>query len=304
MNIRFMIKKKFPLFCEFISEMKIQIRIFQHTVDTRQKRIKKLKKMYKKRMGWELNFENPSRYTEKIQVRKLTENNCIYSELSDKLLVREWVASKVGDKYLIPLLGAWDSFDKIEFDTLPNEFALKTNNASGTNIIVKDKKKLNLKLLKRKFDFWMKMDFANYVGYEMHYSNIKPMIIAEKLIKTPGEIDLQDYKFLCFDGEIKYIWVDTGRYHVHKRTIFDTDWNKQNWQQHVYDAENDLQEPANFEEMKAVVRELAAGFDHVRVDLYNASGKIYFGEMTFTNGGGFEKYYPDEMDYVLGKMWQ
>ena len=303
MRLKSFVKSKFPMLAEYLIEARIQIRILQHSVKRRETRINKLKNMYRKRMGWNLDFENPKRYTEKIQVRKLTENNQLYSELSDKLSVRNWVSNKIGAKYLIPLLGAWDSFDEINFDSLPDEFVLKTNNASGTNVIVNDKKMLNMKLLRQKFNFWMKMDYSNYVGYEMHYANIKPQIIAEELIKSPGEADLQDYKFLCFDGAIKYIWVDTGRYHNHKRTIFDANWNKQDWQQHTYESEDVVPAPANLEKMKKIVAVLAEGFDHVRVDLYNADGKIYFGEMTFTNAGGFEKYYPDAMDYQLGALW-
>ena len=296
------IKNNHPYFAEFVYEFKTRLRVLCYKTKSLKRIRKRLARMYKKRMGFELNYDNPKRYTELIQCRKVCKETDKFSELSDKYLVREFVRSKIGDQYLIPLLGCWESVDEIDFSTLPNEFVIKTNNASGTNIIVRSKDNIDIKLLRKKLSFWLKTEFWFAVGYEMHYQNIPPRIIAEKLIKSESE-DLQDYKFLCFHGEIKYIWVDTGRYHNHKRTIFDINWVKQDWKQHTYESEKYIPKPLNFDKMKEIVKILSAGFDHVRVDLYNTNGVIYFGEMTFTNAGGFEKYYPDTMDYELGNYW-
>ena len=303
MKIKKYLSKKFPMLKQRYYE--IEIRIIAHSLQYKneKQKIEKLKRLYKKHNNRDLNLEKPMAYTEKIQWRKIYDNQDIYSSLSDKYLVRQWVKEKIGESYLIPLLGVWDCFDEIDFSTLPDSFVLKTNNASGTNVIVTDKNSVNRKLLKRKFDFWMKMKYEYLSGYESHYSKITPKIIAEEFISTPG-VDLQDYKFLCFNGTVKYIWVDTGRYHNHKRTVFNREWEIQPWQQFTYDKDYDVKKPNNLEEMILIAEKLASGFDHVRVDLYNNDGIIYFGEMTFTNGSGFEAIYPPKYDYVLGEEWK
>ena len=295
--------KKHPYLYQYLYELDVKKKELQLNDCNLAKRIKRIKKLYKKHIGRELNLNNPEAYTEKLQYRKIYDNNPLYSLLSDKYAVREWVKERVGEDKLIPLLGHWANYKDIDFDALPSEFVLKTNNASGTNVIVKDKNEIDHKLLNRKFSFWLKMKFWNITGYELHYATIKPLIIAEKYVSVKGEGDLKDYKFLCFDGKVNYIWVDTGRYHNHKRTVFDRNWNIQEWQQLYYEKDFEVEKPDNLDEMIAVAERLADGFDHVRVDLYDCEGKILFGEMTFTNASGFQPIVPDQYDYVLGKLW-
>lgn len=258
--------------------------------------------MYLERIGRPLEWDNPKAYTEKMQLEKLNTNS-LKTLLTDKYLVREWVKEKIGAEYLIPILGVWDNFKDICFDDLPNQFVLKTNHGSGTNLIVRDKNKLNKKIAKIKFNDWMKLDYAYLTGFEMHYSDIKRKIIAEEYLETSlGE--LQDYKFLCFDGRPYFCWVDLGRYSKHTRTVFDLNWNVQPWTQANYNIYKDpIPKPQSFGKMIEIATELCKDFTHVRVDLYNVEGEIYFGEMTFTNGSGFDPIIPDEYDYMLGDLW-
>lgn len=266
-------------------------------------KIKLVEKTYLDRIGHKLEWDKLCSYTEKMQWAKMYDYDRRKTVLSDKLLVREWVADKIGETYLIPLLGAWDSFEQIDFRSLPNQFVLKTNNGSGTNLIVRNKNSLDWNQVKMLVTDWIDMDFAFYNPFEFQYAGIKPKIIAEKLM-TVTNGDLPDYKFLCFEGKPVFCWVDMDRYTKHKRNIYDMNWRLQSWNQLNYgNYEADIPCPENFEEMKQIAETLAQGFSHVRVDLYDINGKIYFGEMTFTNGSGFEKIVPDEADMYLGELW-
>jgi len=265
---------------------------------------KELSKIYKKNTGEALNWENIRSYNEKMQWAKIYDMDPRKTILADKYLVREWVKDKIGEEHLIPLLGVWNSFNEIDFDSLPNRFVLKTNHGSSTNLIVKDKNDLDKNEAKQLFDRWMSLNFAFLNGFEMHYKDIPPKIIAEQYMDNEGR-ELEDYKFLCFDGHVSYCWIDVNRYSDHRRNIYDIDWNLQKWQQHNYkNTDNSIVKPNNFDLMVRLAEKLAKGFSHVRVDFYNINGKVYFGEMTFTNGSGFELIHPIEYNLMLGHMWE
>ncbi|MEH6955602.1 ATP-grasp fold amidoligase family protein [Neobacillus drentensis] len=278
-----------------------EINKFKKKDDAQRREI--LSNMYFERIGHTLNWGNLQSYTEKMQWEKMYVRNPMKTKLADKYLVRDWIAEKIGSDYLIPLIGVWDSFKDICFEELPEQFVLKTNHGSGTNVTVKNKSELDKKATKYKFNDWMKMDFAYTTGFEMHYSDIPRKILAEKYLETSlGE--LQDYKFICFDGKPYFCWVDLGRYGNHTRTVFDLDWNLQPWTQASYGiSQEPIPKPKNFDKMVELATVLCQGFSHVRVDFYNVEGVIYFGEMTFTNGSGLDPIVPKEYDYMLGKMW-
>lgn len=263
-----------------------------------------LRHLYRERMGRELDLENPKRYTEKIQWCKLHATNELKSRLADKYAVRDWVAKKIGQKYLIPFLGVWKSPDEIDFNALPESFVLKTNHASGTNIIVPDKSKLDRKEACEKLRRWLGFDIG-WVFFEVQYLPIKPLIIAEKFMENPDGSEINDYKFICFGGKARYIRVDCDRHgEKHTRMTFDTDWNVLPWVEGNYQRPEKLPErPNRLEELMMLVETLAEGFSCVRVDFYVIGGEFYFGEMTFSSGAGFERIYPDKYDEVLGDEW-
>ena len=301
------LKKKFPVLYDYYQHMK-RMKVLANA-----KRLESLpeekyndliEKEYLKVFGNILDWNNLRTYTEKMQWEKIYDKNPIKTTLTDKYAVREWVEGKIGKDYLIPLVGVWDSFDNIDFDLLPKQFVLKTNHGTGTNLIVKDKNKINMRRAKRMFDDWMKTDYAFTNSLQLHYRDIKRKIIAEKYLETNlGE--LQDYKFLCFDGKPCFCWVDLGRYSKHTRTVFDMNWKLQPWTQASYGIANyDIPKPKNFDMMIDIANILSEGFSHVRVDLYNVDGKISFGEMTFTNGSGLDPIIPKEYDKVLGDYWK
>lgn len=262
--------------------------------------------LYRKKIGREMNWDNPVRYSEKIQYEKIYGRMDEKVQLADKYRVREWIKEKIGEDYLIRLLGVWKKASEIDFDDLPNQFVLKTNCSSGDVVIVKDKSTLSpkdIRDIRKKMDFYLHCKYGVDTG-EFHYALMDPVIIAEEFVEHRGN-DLQDYKFLCFDGVPVYCWVDIDRFSNHKRNVYNLKWELQPWNQERYGNTNyPLNAPDNFDKMIEIAAKLSAGFPHVRVDLYNVNGKIYFGEMTFTSGSGFEPIIPQEADDMLGNLWR
>lgn len=254
-----------------------------------------LKKWYFKKTGKELNLENPGSMNEKIQWLKLYESTQLKADLTDKFLVRDWVTDRIGKQYLIPLLGAWDSYSEIDFNTLPDKFVLKTNNSSGTNLIVADKSAINHKLFKLKIDRWLNSNFAIKSGFELHYGLIQPKVICEQHM---GE-NINDYKFFCINGEPQFIWVDLDRYIKHRRKVYDFAWKQAPFFigdfERIDDVDDEKLKPKNLSKMIEIARELSK-------DFYEIDGQIFFGEMTFTPSSGTERFSPEKYDKYFGDM--
>lgn len=259
-----------------------------------------LKEWYKSVTGNDLDLDNPRTFNEKIQWLKLYDSTPKKTRLADKYLVREWISNTIGEEYLVPLLGVWDSFDEIDFDTLPDKFALKTNHGSGWNLIVKDKSKIDKNVERNKFNSWMSKTYAFNYGFELHYLNIPPKIIAEQYIENMNQ--LYDYKVLCFHGEPKLIWVDSDRFSGHRRTFFDLEWNKLDVQIKVPNSEKEILKPVNLQKMIDFSQKLSNGFAHARIDFYEVEDQLYFGEITFTSSSGTERATPRKFEYELGEM--
>ena len=266
---------------------------------------KTLKIYYKMKTGAELDLNNPLTFNEKIQWMKLHDTTEKKTMLVDKYLVRKWVASEIGEHYLIKNLGVWERFDDIDFSILPNQFALKCNHGSGWNIVVKDKKSFDFKEAKRKFDKWMSMNFAFVDGFELQYKDVKPLIIAEEYIEELNG-NLLDYKIHVFNGTPRIVQVIGDRIietHSAKEAFFDTEWTPvSDIMYHTYDSYTLLPEkPTNLKEMLNIASILGRDFKYVRVDFYNIADHLLFGEMTFTPMSGFGKWggYTEKM-YSVG----
>ena len=263
-----------------------------------------LEQTYRQLMGRPLDLKNPQTFAEKIQWLKIFDAAPIKSRLADKYLVRSWIAEKIGDEYLIPLLGVWDDFDDIDFDALPNQFVLKCNHGSGMNIIVRDKKTFDRQRAREKLNTWLATDYAaSYL--ELHYTRINRKIIAEKFMTNDNLPDLTDYKFLCFDGKIVYCQYLTDRSTNLRLNYFDVNWNVTTVERNDHsrsDRPEEIPPPKNFELMKNLAEILSQGFAFVRVDFYEIDGKIYFGEMTFTPGAGNFYYRSAGTNEYLGSL--
>lgn len=268
------------------------------------KRPKLLKQWYYARTGRILNLKNPQTFNEKIQWLKLYDSTPLKTRLADKFLVRDWVKEKIGEKYLIPLLGVWDSFDEIDFDKLPNQFVLKCNHGSGYNIIVTDKSKFDINEARQKINNWMNEDFAFY-GFELHYSAIPHKIVAEKYIDEIACGDNADYHIFCFNGKPKLFYL-TNRKGLNANdrnwSFYDTELNLLQWHHPAYKKIARINPNNNLKRLFKLATVLCKGFIFVRVDLFCIGDTIYFGEMTFTPSNGLAKYTPNTWEKEFGKM--
>jgi glycosyltransferase involved in cell wall biosynthesis len=262
---------------------------------------KRFLKIYKRNM----NFDSPQTWNEKIQVLKFSykRNKKEVTKLTDKYLVREYVKNIVGEKYLNKLYAVYDKVDNIDFDRLPDKFVIKLNHGSGYNIICKDKVNLDLSTIKTKLKRWYEQNYY-YLGYEWNYKNIRPLIIIERLLEDSTKDILIDYKFHVFNGRPLYIQVDVDRFLNQKRCFYNTKWKKQPFTLGYPYYEGKIEEPNNLDEMIDIAKKLAAHYESVRIDLYNIAGKIYFGEITFFPGNGFESFYPYKHDFIWGNKLQ
>lgn len=262
-----------------------------------------LKAWFKRETSRELNLDHPATYDEKIQWMKLHEKNPLKTQYSDKYEVRDFVRQTIGDRYLIPLLGVWERVEDIDFDTLPDKFVLKATHGSHWNIIVRDKRLMNVAEVKKKLNYWLSRNYAYYSGLELHYKDIKPRIIAEQYMENfDGE--LHDYKVWCFSGKAHYIQYITGRDKELQMAFYDLDWNKLPFISGHQQYKGNVERPANLDEMIQAAETLAEQFNHVRVDFYSLdNGDIKFGEMTFTPASGKLLWNPPEYDRIIGDLF-
>lgn len=264
---------------------------------------KKIIEQFEYIVGYTPNIHNPKTYNEKIQWLKLFYRNKLLTKCADKYRVREYVKNKIGEQFLIPLIGVYQNVNEINFNNLPNKFVLKTNNGSGKNIICKNKNSLDIKDTKNILKEWMKPSSSHYFhSYEWAYKNIPQKIICEKYLEQPDG-DLYDYKFLCFESEPKLIWVDIDRFGFHRRNVYDLKWNLLNFEiDFPRDTNIHIKKPKKLLEMLNLSKRLSNGFHHVRIDMYYVENKIYFGEMTFYTQNGMAKFSDYNWDHKLGKL--
>lgn len=265
-----------------------------------------LKLQYFLQVGRLPNFKNPQRYTEKIQLYKMQYRNEILHTCVDKYAVREYVKSKGLENILVELYDSGNSIKEIDIEKLPNSFVIKTINGGGGNnvVICRDKKKLKIEDVKGQVKTEEFKPFS--AGREWAYYNVPAGIVVEQFLENeenPKE-SINDYKIFCFNGKAKYICVDVDRFSVHKRSFYDIKWNKLDVvASDGIPCDRVINKPKNLNNMIDIAERLSLDFPHVRVDLYNISGKIYFGELTFYPWSGYVQFMPDDFDFELGKMF-
>ena len=258
-----------------------------------------LKLKYRVVFKKKLDLQNPQTYSEKLQWIKLYGYRPEHTTMVDKVLVKEYVRNIIGDEYIIPTLAVWDSPDEIDFNSLPDRFALKCNHDSGRVVVCKDKASLDrdwaLKEMRASFRH-------NYylMGRETPYRYVRRKVFAEQFMQDEKTSDIRDYKFFCFNGVPKAMFIASERATDVKFDFFDMDFNQLALRQGYDNSPYKIDRPENFELMKELAAKLSKGIPHVRVDLYEINGKVYFGELTFFHFSGFMPFEPDEWDRIWG----
>lgn len=263
---------------------------------------KYLRMQFKNAFGYELDLDNPQTYSEKLQWLKLYDRNPLYTTMVDKAAVKDYVAEKIGEQYIIKTLGVWDRFDDIDFDALPEQFVLKCNHDSGGLAICRDKKTFNKAEAKGKIERSLKRDYYMH-SREWPYKNVKPCIIAEEYMEDTKTGELRDYKFFAFDGEVKAMFIASERYNKDTETrfdFFDKEFNHLPFTNGHPNADVPPEKPETFEKMVELAEKLSVGIPQARIDFYDVDGKIYFGEITFFHWGGMMPFKPHEWDKKFG----
>ena len=265
-----------------------------------------LKMKFRHAMGYKLNLKDPKTFSEKLQWLKLYDRRPEYTVMVDKVKAKEYVASVLGEEYVIPTLGVWEDPDDIDFDKLPERFVLKCNHNSGTGMFIcKDKSKMDVEKVKAELRKGLKENYFKK-NREWPYKNVPRRILAEKYIDpAPPKTDLPDYKWYCFDGEPMYCQVIQERSTEETIDIFDTNWKHQAFvglNPRAENAEILPARPANLETHISIARELSKGMPFSRIDLYETGETTYFGEVTLFPASGMGKFRPNQYNELLGQM--
>ena len=257
------------------------------------------------------NLRKPRSFNEKIQWLKLHDHRPEYITMVDKIAVKEYVAKKIGYEYIIPTIDVWEKIEDINWELLPNQFVLKWNHDSGSIVICKDKNTFNRELAIKKLSHGAKVN-GYWYGREWPYKGVKPMLLAEQYIEeaSEGRQDykcsnlggLIDYKFMCFNGEVKCCFTCTDRFSGKglKVTFYDNDWNIMPFERNHPRETTPIQKPYSYEQMKSAAEKLSEGLPFARVDFYEINKHPYFGEITLYPGSGLEAFQPEEWDKIMG----
>ena len=274
-----------------------------------------MKLMVRARLGYKLNLENPRTFNEKMQWLKLYDRKSIYTQMVDKYEAKFLISKIIGEKYVVPNFGVWDSFEEIDFDSLPDQFVLKTTHDCGGVIICKEKEKFDYERAKTDFTKRLKNNFF-WQGREWPYKNVKPRILAEKYLSAsndsedhfiydPGmETGITDYKIMCFNGKPFCCLVCMGRNSregLHEN-FYDTEWNLLPFKRDNPQYKGEIEKPKDYEQMLHFAQKLSEGTKFLRVDFFENNGRLYVGELTFFPASGFDKFIPEEWDLKLGEM--
>ncbi|VEG26441.1 ATP-grasp fold amidoligase family protein [Actinomyces howellii] len=260
-----------------------------------------LQRWYRLTKGYDCDLESPRTMGEKIQWLKLYDSTPLKGRLADKYLVRDWVARRIGSEYLVDLLGVWDSPDLIDFRSLPDSFVLQATHGSGWNVIVTDRSTLDVERTRRRLATWLRRRASMAGGFQLHYDFCEPRIIGHPyMVDDSG--GLRDYKFFTFDGQVQFALGIEGRFVRKTLGTYLPDWSRAPFD-YGYNVEwaESIPRPTQLATMVALAEELGRGFPLARVDFYEVDGRVYFGEITFTDNNGLADFFPPSFDHEFSQ---
>lgn len=297
--------QKIKKLCDFATSKKYRTRVldnlgmYNHLSDE-----KYIKKKYNAWTGKKINLRNPKTFNEKLQWIKLYDRKPVYTTMVDKYESKNFVAEHIGEEHVIPNLGVWNSFDEIDFDKLPNQFVLKCTHDSGGLVIVRDKSKLDKEKARKKIEKSLARNYYLH-GREWPYKNVKPRILAEAYMEDDSGNGLRDYKFYCFNGEPKFLYISEGLedHSTAKISFVTLDWEFAPYERSDFRPFDKLPpKPKCFDQMLEFAAKLSDGTDFLRVDLYEINGQVYFSELTFFPCGGLMPFKDMKHDEEIGEM--
>ena len=264
-----------------------------------------LKMMFRLKMGYPLDLNNPKTFSEKLQWLKLYNRKPEYTRMVDKYAVKDYVAKVIGEEYIIPTIGVWDRFEDIDFNILPEQFVLKTTHGGGSGgvVICNNKQTFNIDAAKEKLNHSLKTDIYKYLR-EWPYKNVEKRIIAEQYMQDTDSDELKDYKFFCFNGKVQFFKIDFDRFEGHRANYYDNKGKILTLREVdlLPPVPGKVKVPDNLNEMIKIVEILSEGIPFIRIDLYDINRRIYFGEMTFFPASGLGKFSPAEADKKIGEF--
>lgn len=283
----------------FIEKIKIRIRKRKYKVNDKMNDKEFLIQKGRARLGYVMNLDNPMTFNEKINWYKLNYRNDLMPICADKYMVYDYIKGKGLESILIPLYGVYDDISEINLNSLPDSFVAKVTGDSGGVVVCRDKSKFFEEAAKK---LNLKSDYSND-NKEWPYHFIKNRIIVQQLIETKDGRSPKDYKFFCFNGEPKFLFVASDRDTHCKFDFYDLEWNHIPVKQGHPNSKTHIEKPDCLDEMLKTCKILSKDFPHVRVDLFYEQGKIYFGELTFFHFSGLTSFIPKKYDKIFGEYF-
>ncbi|MDX6278033.1 MAG: hypothetical protein QOJ72_2161 [Nocardioidaceae bacterium] len=265
--------------------------------------VRRIRTAYRAKHERPLRLLAPRRYTEKIQWRKAFDMNPLFGILSDKLAVRDYIRSRVGEEFVVPMLWSGGPTARIPFDDFEPPYVVKSSHASGHVAIVNDHRDVKVRELTKRTAKWMSQTYGVRTD-EPGYVPVPPRLMVERMLHGPSGGRPDERRMFVFDGKVAVIntvFIEDGQ--VRNGAFHTPDWKQLDWY-FSRRVDREFARPERLDDMIRVAEELGRGLDHVRIDFYDCGDRIHVGEMTLYSWGGHARFNPDEADLLLGAHWK